>query len=138
MSREHPYSFALLANRARYGVLYGIGLATMFSLFAILAWMFKTPEQLGRLHASLLQVVGSYFVGGVTGGAIIGVAFPLTRWAAPAVILGTVGTFPFFYVLGKFMEPDAPVWPARIAITLIASALFGGSLLLYRTQNQRR
>jgi hypothetical protein len=127
-----------LLERARLGILAGLGYAAVYSLVAVAVFRFKDPADLAKLHASLMQVVFAYVAGAVVGGALVGALLPITRWAPGAFLVGTAGTLPFFLMASLLIASDAPWFPDQLVMALIASMLLGGLLgLFFRSQWQR-
>lgn len=127
-----------LLERARLGILAGLGYAAVYSLVAVAVFRFKDPADLANLHASLSQVVFSYVAGAVVGGALVGALLPIARWAPGAFVLGTIGTLPFFLMVFLLIASDAPWFPDQLVMALIASMLLGGLLgLFFQSQPQQ-
>lgn len=93
-------------------VAYGIGLAFLYSVWAVLITVFgRGAETLASIGISLKQLIASYLGGGAIGGAVVGLAWPVTRWRLGAGVVGYVAAIPAFAMISKGLvnarEPGA-------------------------------
>jgi hypothetical protein len=102
-----------LRKNLQFGVVVGLTTATLFSLFALLSSIGGRSSRL-FLHSqiSLSALIATYFVAGLLGGTVYGVAHPLVRWPAGKFPLGwIIGAIVFgtaFIILG--FRYDGPWW----------------------------
>ena len=91
-----------------WGVLYGLLFATLYSAAAVLIYLFRGSEPFEANEVTLGSTVAVYFLGGILGGAIIGLLLPWTRWRIGSVIAGLPGCLGFgLLVSGPITKWDA-------------------------------
>lgn len=115
--------------RVGRGIKVGVLIATCLSVWAAVAFALKNRAQLDAMHITLPQVVIAYLAGGIFGGAFVGVAFPITRWAIGAFMLGFIAILPTAVVMVYFMARDIP-GIAQVIVACIVACI-GGALALY-------
>jgi hypothetical protein len=78
-----------LAKRLVWGCLWGVGMATWFSLIACV--IYTVAGQQHRVMPTPLAVaIASYFVAGIAAGMVVGLLRPLGQWWWGAALIGTL------------------------------------------------
>jgi hypothetical protein len=76
------------------GVIIGIITAVVYSIVAVLIYLFTGGRAFVEIGASLPMTVLVYFGGGILGGAIVGSLLPFTERRIGSVFVGVVGGIP--------------------------------------------
>jgi hypothetical protein len=100
-----------LLSNLRKGIGLGLVVATGFSLIATIIWLAygsTKPDSAGSSYGAL---IGMYYAGGLLGGALVGLAWPLKRYLLGSALLGVVGVFPL-YLGAAFLESGRSHWLA--------------------------
>jgi hypothetical protein len=128
----------LLQRNLVKGVGLGLFLATGFSAWVTFLRLAFGTEAFDRLHTTYGAVVRLYYTGGLSGGILLGLLWPLRRWPLGSVLLGIIGVFPVYY--GAFLlESPRAEWftfnnftPALLLAFLVGSPV---GLLYWLRQN---
>lgn len=81
-------------SRIEVCVISGMAMALLYSMWALLATAFgRGSATLSDVGVSLTEVIGSYWIVGIIGGALVGLSWPLTKWKVGAGALGSVVAF---------------------------------------------
>jgi len=75
----------------KWGVLWGIRMATGFSVFVIAEYLLVGPAPFTTIGFPLLVVIAIYFCSGISAGAIVGALRPLTRTRPGSIAVGILG-----------------------------------------------
>jgi hypothetical protein len=78
------------------GVLGGCIMATLFSGMAVMAYAIGDGQAFDRLGVSLGSTLALYFAGGIVGGLLVGLLFPLTTWRWGSVVVGILAALPVY------------------------------------------
>jgi hypothetical protein len=105
----------------------GATFATLFSAIAVVVTMVApgTPRKAGL---SLWQIVGAYYVGGLSGGAILGLLLPFARTRIGAPIVGFLTMLPLAFSLFVSMIKRSEWFPAGLVMSTIFALLFGAGI----------
>jgi hypothetical protein len=98
-------SHASLRGRIRSGLAWGAGFAAAYSVYVILVGILNGRAPFEAAGTSLARVVGVYWLGGLLGGTVFGLALPLTRTRGGAAIVGALAAFPVWCAIGLAVEP---------------------------------
>ncbi len=79
------------------GLALGGVVATGLSAWVTGVRLFSGTAPFERLGTTYPAVVGLYYTGGLLGGMLVGLAWPLRRWFLGSVFLGVLGVFPLYY-----------------------------------------
>lgn len=83
-------------------------MATAFSLVATVPYLLNGANLVPK-YGSFIEVAALYYGGGLLGGVVVGVAWPLTRWQDGAAVVGALAALPFYlggiFLLGKVHDP---------------------------------
>lgn len=119
---------APLGARVRTGILNGLTFAAVFSLVAAAVVMLRGHEAfVHRFHVTITQLVVVYFLGGAFSGAMVGAAWPLSRWQWGSFLLGFVALFPVNFAVAYLIIGPGE-WVPRIILATIAAAVVGGGI----------
>jgi hypothetical protein len=80
----------MIAN-IKWGVLWGIRMATGFSVFVIAEYLLLGPAPFIRIGSPLHVVIAFYVVSGITAGALIGALKPFTQTRPGSIAVGILG-----------------------------------------------
>ena len=81
-----------------------------------------------HLDTTFTKVVVGYYEGGVVGGVLVGLAWPLGRRLIGYVVLGMLGVFPF-YLFAPGARTGTPLLSAeRVASALLGAFFVGGAV----------
>ncbi len=75
--------------------------------------------------AAGLRLLAADLAAGATGGLLVALAFPLTRWLGGALVVGALGVFPGLLVFVLFDENPGP-WRATLLFASIGALIIGG------------
>jgi hypothetical protein len=95
--RRRPGQRSIVAD-LRWGVGWGIGMAVIFSLYALGVFVVFSITKKHNLFAdvTLPLIAGCYFAGGIVGGCIAGVLRPAARRPLGAMAMGALVAFPVY------------------------------------------
>lgn len=77
-----------MKKNLRRGLVLGLGEAAVLSLWIIFAVEILEGDALAEYNTSLLEAVAAYSLGGVTGGLLAGLVYPLRNHPVGSVIVG--------------------------------------------------
>jgi hypothetical protein len=118
-------------------IAYGIGFALVYSVWVVLITRFpRGAAALDTIGISLARIIGLYFAGGVVGGTMVGLAWPLTRWRVGAGIVGYVAVLPFFASLA--LMDDAMREPAAFWFVVLVASLVGFFFAIWLWSDKHR
>jgi hypothetical protein len=120
----------LTLSNVAYGVTFGLGLATIYSLWALGVFLVAGSRSFARVDTTLGAAVIAYYSAGLLGGVLAGLMLPLGRFLFGAVVLGIlVGTVFFFCIevatSGPFWQWTSTNWKAVLALGAIVGGLCG-------------
>src|ERR1041385_9007533 len=83
-----------------WGVGFGLAFAALYSLYVAVLYLAEGSEPFDELHTSLLTVIATYVVGGVTSGTVVGAMRPYLHIRFVAILVGmTAAVFVFFGII---------------------------------------
>lgn len=88
------------------GVIAGIFIATLFSVWAVAVYLVSGGGAFERLGISFGATISIYFAGGIVGGLVVGLIWPLTRWWWGAAVVGVVGALPVYLMASVALDGD--------------------------------
>jgi hypothetical protein len=97
------------------GVIGGLIYGVCYSIVALAIHFGSGGRALEAIGVSPLKLVVLYFVGGMVGGGLVGLMWPLTRARVGSIAVGSVGFLPVCIGAGVLVIPD--VSDAAIAST---------------------
>ena len=118
-------SRAEIAGDVRRGIQSSLCLAAFFLLIALVNAVRSKGQaaaQLGLTHWEV-QLPLLYIGGAVVAGAVIGLAKPLTRTLAGAMVLGVLVAFPLLLVVSPIAVPKRSLLDRLVDSTLLAVLL---------------
>jgi hypothetical protein len=102
------------------GMLYGFGLATLFSLFIGVLALLRGSDWNPTYHVSTWAVVRGYYIGGVFGGLVFACVRPLLWGRLGGIVLGIlVGPAVYSAVALAVDGPDFQPWAAVVPGVLV-------------------
>ena len=107
-----------------WGVTFGLAMAALYSLIAIVIYVFAGQEPFAAYEISLGEALIGYWAGGLLGGAIFGVLRPLARKPFGAIVVGIVVAVPASAAIIFTIDENAP-WQAVIIMALIFGTIGG-------------
>ena len=114
-------------SNLRRGVGLGFFVATALSLWATVLLLASGSKPFDSHDTSYGAVIGLYYAGGIIGGLIIGLAWPLRRYLFGAALLGILGVFPLYLGAGFLLSPPAQWLTLDNVVTAAFLALLVGS-----------
>lgn len=93
-----------MTTNVRTSVLIGLTMASLYSLYAMVLYAVRGNEPFDANEVSVSAIVLAYYGGGLIGGAIAGLLWPLVRWRVGATLVGAVVAF--FLFLGIIAAMD--------------------------------
>jgi RsiW-degrading membrane proteinase PrsW (M82 family) len=111
-----------------WGVKAGLFFASFYSLFVLLLYAFRGEEPSESKGVSLLAVVVTYFIGGVLGGAIVGLLRPFTRERWGAIVVGMIAALPVvlgfsFAMYGSIATWEGSTWGGTLLTTVVLGTI---------------
>jgi hypothetical protein len=124
-----------------WGVRLGLILAAVLIAFVSIGYLVR-PNSPSHQSVSWRAVSGSYFVGGLVCGLVVGVCRPLITSFSRSVLLGPVIAFPFYAVVGvvtgnPFWSWDGVYWTIALISSLVVGSTVGGMFWLIFTRARR-
>ena len=114
-------------GRFRRFVAIGVFGATAFSLFLIPSFLAYGNRPIPRVGLTPLQNLVVYYAGGVGGGTLVALLYPLRRWFLGAFILGAVALAPMYLGFALLIGRGIPTTVAW-AIGCVLAYFVGGGL----------
>ena len=102
-----------LLERLKRFTRWGFYFASMCSLFLIPSIISSGNRPIERYGMTPLQIATVYFATGIAGGAVVALAYPISRWFLGAFVLGTLAIMPAYTVFALMMQKkdDPPSLP---------------------------
>jgi hypothetical protein len=106
---------------------FGLVFAALYSLYVAVLYWIEGSQPFDRLHTSLLKVIAIYALGGVTGGAVVGVMRPYLRIRLVAILVGVIAAAFVFFGAGIASQGMPWHWTSAAWFSVAASSLLLGS-----------
>ena len=87
-------------------------MAAVFSCYVAIIAVARGSTHYDQYDLSLGAIIVTYFVGGVAGGAVVGVLRPLTKYFVGAALVGLVAALPLAMAVGVATHGDPRHWSA--------------------------
>ena len=118
---------APIPSRVRLGMFYGTGMATLNTIFVLLRYSSSGPGLFERNGVSIGGIVAAYYVGGILGGAVVGLLWQFLRSRLGATVTGMAAAFPGMTAItlasrGPFSQWNTTDWWG----CLFGAVLIGG------------
>ena len=110
----------IVAN-VRWGVGNGVFFAIFFSAIAFVTFLHHGARPFLEKHVTFGAVILVYFIGGVLGGAVLGLLRPLSRFFLGALVVGTIVGFVLFASIMIAVQGLPTTWDRSIWLALIFS-----------------
>lgn len=128
-----PILFAPTGRRLQWGAKAGMAVALVLMLWAVGVYAFAGSAAFTSRGVSFWTTLVIYCVGGLLGGAVVGVMLPLVRWVLGAACVGMVATLPIGLVTMMVLKGAAPWGTVESVSVVLFVLLLGGPLgLTYR------
>ncbi len=116
-------------------LLKGLGLG-LFVATCLSGWVLLLRTQAGtapfdRLHTTPTAIVVGYYQGGITGGLLVGLAWPLHRWLIGYAVLGILGVFPLYLFAPGGPENSPLLTSENLATSLLGASFVGAAVGLW-------
>jgi len=121
----------VVLRRVLAGIVWGIGAATVLTGFVAVTTLLGTSGTFDRLGLSWGLVLRSYYTGGILAGALFGVARPLTRTIAGAVLFGALlGAIVYASAAWVLDDPTrlAGMWRSAFLTGAVVGACVGAAM----------
>lgn len=92
----------------RTGVIIGLLMATAYSAWVSVVYVFGGAEAFSHHDTTYLLVVLTYYSVGAVGGAIVGLALPWVNHPLVAILVGILVGWVFFFAIE--LATSGPVW----------------------------
>jgi hypothetical protein len=112
----------------RTTILIGLALAGLYSLYAIALVALRGQAPANVVGTTLGRVIGSYFAGGILGGAAVGVFCPMSRHRGGATVIGILAAFATIAAIRWSTVGALPRWSTEIWISSIVASVLLGAL----------
>ncbi len=111
------------------GLILGLSLASVLSAWVTLVRLVAGTAPFTRAETTYPALLGLYYGGGLLGGLLIGLAWPLRKWLLGSAVLGVFGIFPLYFAALLMDSPRTqpsgagliPIQLARSGWTLCCS-----------------
>jgi hypothetical protein len=116
----------MLAN-IRNGMVWGLMMAMLYILFVLGMYVLRGSASFNAQHVSLGEVILSYLICGLGGGAIVGTLAPLTRTRFGVTVVGIVVGL-FVGISFGIVDQGMPMqWSHKTWVTfMLTGVLLGG------------
>ena len=117
---------SLVKRNILWGIRYGLAAAVLYSILVSIQYILVGSRSLEGRGVTLLSTIVVYFVGGIAGGALVGVLRPLTRWRLGSAVVGVVVCFPL--AAASLVAIDGPIasWQGKTVFGGVFAAVFVG------------
>lgn len=113
-----------MASDLRLGVVAGLLGGVLFCVWALSAFLVSGRQIFDKNQTSLTTVLCTYLSAGGLGGLLVGAALPLARRMLGAALVGFLGAFVMWFLLGFSLSPNEPLLEIAKSSALLA-AVFG-------------
>jgi hypothetical protein len=124
---EHTTKDQKVLRNLFWGLKWGLWFALFFSLIATAMSVFSGGEIIERQDISLPASIAIYVVGGLAGGAVLGLLRPLTRRRIGAALVGILVMTPVGMITGLILFGPIHTWDGPEWFGLIFSSILFGS-----------
>lgn len=110
-----------------FGIVFGMALATLYTAYVLALYLFRGNAPFEANEITLGAVIAAYFFGGIGGGIVVGLLFPLTTWHAGSMFVGVVAGLPAAFGIGYAVAGPVAQWDQHSWVaTLVTGTLLGG------------
>ena len=124
-------------HAVRFGVLAGICVATLLSLWALLMLAVGGREAFEKKGTTPLAVILSYYAAGIIGGAIVGAMAPLTRWLPGRILAAVCTAFVSTFCIGVAVHGPPWGWDAADRHWLVFGTIVYGAIFSFISRDWR-
>jgi hypothetical protein len=114
-----------------WGVKLGLAFAAAYSLYVAVLFLAVGSQPFDKLHTSLLTVIATYVIGGLTSGTVVGVMRPYLHIRLVAILVGI--TAALFVIFGILVASQGMPWLwhraewGSLALCSLLLGSFGGN-----------
>ena len=123
-------AYPVVLRNLTWGSLWGLFLGGLYSLAGSAVYVLKGSSAADPGGVSLADIVSTYLLGGMAGGAIVGLLRPLTRWRTGAAVVGVVALTPvcmgFLYLMSGPIRNWAGAEIFALFVTAVPVGSYGG------------
>ena len=119
----------MMVANIRWGVWWGLRLAAFFTAVVVLEYIALGAAPFAHIGMSLLSTIGTYFVVGVTAGAVVGMLRPFTNTFYGSVSVGIAGAFVGAVVIVSMKSGPPNHWGYVEWATVVIGAVVYGAYL---------
>lgn len=131
------YAGEVMAN-IRWGIRYGVIFAAFYCATALAIFAVEGSGAFSRYDITLGRTLASYVLGGILGGATLGLLRPLTRYWAGSACVGVFAALPVAWILAHAMG----VVDSKELVFVVGACSLGwgipGGLIMHRIFSRRR
>ena len=116
----------------RWGIGWGLGFATIYSLFVSAMYLLQGPAYVARYGVTLVSIIAAYLFAGLCGGALLGLLRPITRSRVGAALVGIVACGPASLGFLVAMRGGPRHWDVDMVMSSVLTAVLLGGICGYR------
>ena len=104
-------------------------MAAAYSLFAIVVALAQGSIAFSQYGRDLAQILTSYLVAGLVGGAIVGLLRPFNSTVIGSAITGFIASFSVFLAMNTLLAGNPSRWPEGEWWTVLVISIIAGPLV---------
>lgn len=131
-TKSHRGTAPTLARDLKWGVGYGLAFAAAYSAIVLVQYLVTGPGVVESRHITLGPTIAAYFVGGVVGGALVGLLRPFTRWRVGATLIGIIACLPLAIAFVVVIDGSPSHWKEETIVGTLIAAVLIGAIVGYR------
>lgn len=120
-----------LGRNVAWGASIGFGSGAIFCLIVLLERLVRGPHFLDAYGIGFGTLLACYLAGGTGAGLVVGLARPLLRWWAGAIVVGIFAGLVAAGALGLGMSGPIRTWGADAWTAVLIMGVVGGGWLGY-------
>ena len=118
-----------MMSNIRKGIVFGVALATFYSLFAGTIMLVGGPVAFERNGTTLLGALCAYYASGIVGGALVGALSPWTKHYAGTIVISIIAAIVVFFGIEVATAGSPQVWTSQNVKTPIGLGFLFGIIL---------
>jgi hypothetical protein len=87
-------------NNVRLATIIGLFLGATYCVIALLIFAMKGNQPFDRNSTTLFRTLGTYLIAFTSVGFIVGITLPLAKWMPGAALVGFLGAFCLWFIVG--------------------------------------
>jgi hypothetical protein len=120
-----PLMFSRAPQRLAWGIRWGLAFAAVLGIWVAVMYPLGGAKAVNRIGVPFAALIVLYLVGGVAGGALVGVLLPIVRWGWGAIVVGVLAFVPFGYAVTGVLIGFAP-WTVLHTLAVVAGPIVLG------------